>query len=72
MRIISIRNDYSLKDSRMSSRPPLSEQERAQIRALIKFLIIVLMAIVLASVTVGVIVTVLTPSVTTLDVTPAL
>lgn len=53
----------------MSSRPPLSDQERAQIRALMKFLIFVLLAIAVASATVGVIITVLNPSVTTLDVT---
>lgn len=55
----------------MSSRPPLSDQERAQIRALLKFLIFVLLAIAVASATVGVVITVFNPSVTTLDVTPA-
>jgi uncharacterized protein YpmS len=55
----------------MSSRPPLSDQERAQIRALVKFLFFVLLAIAVASVTVGVIITVLNPNVTTLDVTAA-
>lgn len=55
----------------MSSRPPLSDQERAQIRALLKLLIIVLLAIALASVAIGVVITVLNPGVTTLDVTAA-
>jgi hypothetical protein len=45
----------------MSSRPPLSEQERAQIRALLRFLIIVLLAVAIASASVGVIITVFKP-----------
>lgn len=53
----------------MSSRPPLTDQERAQIRALLRFLIFVLLAIAIASASVGVIITVLNPSVPTLDAT---
>lgn len=40
----------------MSSRPPLSQEERSQIRALARFLIFVLLAVAVASVTVGAIV----------------
>lgn len=55
----------------MSSRPPLTPEERAQIKALMRFLIVVLLAVAVASVAVGIAITVLQPGVPSLDATPA-
>lgn len=55
----------------MTSRPPLTGQERAQIRALLRFLIIVLLAIAVASAAMGGVITLLNSGVATLDVTIA-
>jgi hypothetical protein len=46
--------EIGVKEGITMGRPPLTDQERAQIRALVRFLIIVLLAIAVASASVAV------------------